>query len=126
MANERIGTAGTRQDIELRVGATLGPVDFTDCRDDAGNLIDFTGSTFECIISLRDGSAAAVLSPVVSIVGLGHYRINPTPTAALATADLDFFKPQPKHNWILWRTDTAGNRKPDFYGVVHVARETVE
>ena len=126
MSNDRIGSAGTRQDIELRVGGTFGPIDFDDCRDDAGNLIDFTGSTFECIVSLRDGSNTVTLSPVVSAVGLGHYRLQATPTTALNTADLDFFTPKPKHNWILWRTDSAGVRKPDFYGVVYVSRESVE
>ena len=126
MSNDRIGSAGTQQDIELRVGATLGPIDFTDCRDDAGALIDFTGSSFQCVVSLRDGNGTATLTPTVEPVALGHYRLQPISTAALATSDLDFFKPKPKHNWILWRTDSAGVRRCDFFGVVHVSRESLE
>lgn len=121
---DRLGSIGTRLDIDVRIGDSFGPFDFTECTDESGALVDFTGSTWECIVSKRDGSNAAAISPSVVAVALGHFRINRTATSALTGGT--FFEASPAYNWKLRRTDAAGTVGTDLFGVILVAAEDVE
>ena len=120
----KLGSIGTLLEIDVRIGDSFGPFDFSNCVDDSGALIDFTGSTWSCVVSKRDGSNTAAITPTVSIVALGKFRINRTSTTGLTGGT--FFAAAAAYNWKLQRTDSAGTITTDFYGPVNVAAQDVE
>lgn len=122
---DRMGSIGTRIDIDVRAGDSFF-YDFFDVKDEAGALIDFTGSTWPgSVISLRGDAVAADLPLTVTITGLGAFRIAFVGSTSGWTAG-DFFNGKPTYNYKVRRQDTASALTTEFFGIINVARELPE
>jgi hypothetical protein len=118
---ESLGSIGTLLPLYLRIGDSFGPYDFQGCKDASGALVDFTGSVFEMDIYQRGGNGTPALSPPVSVVALGHFRINATATTSLVGGG--FQEAKASYEYRLRRT-SGGIKQTDFYGPIYVAAET--
>lgn len=118
---ESLGSIGTLLPLTVRIGDSLGPFDFSNCKDASGALVDFTGSTFVMDVYQRGSATTPVLSPTVTVIALGAYRVAKTATTTLSGGT--FLNAAAKYEYRLRRTDSAGVTQTDFYGPVMVAAE---
>ena len=116
---QKLGSIGELLPLEVRIGDAFGPYDFSECRDESGALVDFTGSSFEFTAWERGVGVIAGFAPTVSVVALGHYRINEHATTMLSGGD--FFNAKAAYTYKLRRASGGSIPVTEFFGPLEVA-----
>lgn len=122
-----IGSIGTRLDLEIRAGDTLGPYTLT-FKDKLGAPIDLAGATVSAVTSLIDageGSEVAINTAISDAVnGKATITFAAASTAgwdSSLTGANDFAKTKKLYGWLCRCVDAAGQVRSIFYGYIYVA-----
>lgn len=127
MSELTIGSIGTRLDLELRAGNTLGPYTLS-FKDSTGAAIDLTGASVSASASLIDEMQTSDVAITVAVTDALNGKIQISFSAA-STAGWDatltdsssFLKAKKTYAWICNLTDSAGNVRTIFYGLIYIA-----
>jgi len=122
-----IGSIGTRLDLDIRAGDTLGPYTLT-FKDKTGTPIDLTGATVSAVTSLIDGGEGVDVAITATISDAVNGKATITFAAASTaawdaslTGATDFTKTKKQYSWLCRCTDAAGQVRSIFYGYINVA-----
>jgi hypothetical protein len=126
-----LGSIGTRLDLELRAGDTIGPYTLSFVDKD-GNPINLTGSSVSASVSFIDERATSdivITSNVTDAVnGKATITLSATVTAgfdATLLADSNFAKSTKLYAWKAAYVDAAGTVRTLFYGYVWIASKAL-
>jgi hypothetical protein len=117
-----IGSIGTRLDIQVRAGDSLGPITFT-LKDGAGAALDLTGSTFSAALSKLD-SADGEIAMTAAVSGdptLGVVQVHYAAVSTVGLTGSDFFSADAQYAWKLRMIDSVGDERTLVFGYVKVA-----
>lgn len=119
--SDKLGTIGTRLDIDIRAGDTLGPYEVEE-KDEAGVPLNLTGCTIAGAVSKRGVADADVPLTIVNInLAIGKYSFELATAQSAALVGNDFFKADSVYAWKLTMTMSTGKTYTRYYGSVNVA-----
>lgn len=126
-----LGSIGSRLDLELRAGDTIGPYTFV-FTNEAGAPINLTGASFSAAISLIDGRVTTDINITTAITDAVNGKASLTLSAALTAgfdaslvADADFAKTKKLYAWKSSYVDSLGSKHTVFFGYVWIAAKTL-
>lgn len=125
MVTPRIGTFGTRTDLDIRQGATFGPLTLTFKNPD-GSAVNLTGCSLTGQIRKQALSSTVVQAFTAAITdaaaGVATLTIDAVATAAIPAAETPI-SPDSRYVYDVELIDTQGRVIPVLYGDVVVLRE---
>lgn len=126
MTNPAIGNVGFRQDLNVRQGATLGPIRVTATDRTTGLPLNLTGSTIRGQIRKTPAAptfvAAFAITVTDPVAGVFEIDLSEQTTAAIP-AGADMTRPESCYVYDIEMVDSLGRVIPLMWGDVRVLRE---